>query len=59
MEAKLVETLPAGDGWQFEPKWNGFRCLVVRDGTNSCAAAGQGARAAARRLMHGPTRAHF
>jgi len=31
MEAKLVESLPAGDGWQFEPKWDGFRCLVFRD----------------------------
>ena len=32
MEAKLVESLPDGDGWQFEPKWDGFRCLVFRDG---------------------------
>jgi ATP-dependent DNA ligase len=32
MEAKLVEALPADDGWQFEPKWDGFRCLVFRDG---------------------------
>ena len=32
MEALLVEQLPAGEGWQFEPKWDGFRCLVVRDG---------------------------
>jgi ATP-dependent DNA ligase len=32
MEAKLAETLPAGEGWQFEPKWDGFRCLVFRDG---------------------------
>jgi ATP-dependent DNA ligase len=32
MEALLVEHLPADDGWQFEPKWDGFRCLVVRDG---------------------------
>lgn len=24
--------LPAGDGWQFEPKWDGFRTLVFRDG---------------------------
>lgn len=34
MEAKLVESLPTGDGWQFEPKWDGFRCLAFRDGTN-------------------------
>ena len=31
MEAKLVDELPAGKGWQFEPKWDGFRCLVFRD----------------------------
>jgi ATP-dependent DNA ligase len=32
MEAKLVEHLPDGEGWQFEPKWDGFRCLAWRDG---------------------------
>jgi ATP-dependent DNA ligase len=32
MEAKLVDSLPEGEGWQFEPKWDGFRCLVFRDG---------------------------
>ena len=32
MEAKLVDALPEGQGWQFEPKWDGFRCLVFRDG---------------------------
>lgn len=32
MEAKLVETLPEGPGWQFEPKWDGFRCIAMRDG---------------------------
>lgn len=32
MEAKLVESLPDAAGWQFEPKWDGFRCLVFRDG---------------------------
>jgi ATP-dependent DNA ligase len=32
MEAKLVDSLPEGDGWQYEPKWDGFRCLVFRDG---------------------------
>jgi ATP-dependent DNA ligase len=31
MEARLVDALPAGDGWQFEPKWDGFRCLAFRD----------------------------
>jgi len=32
MEAKSVEKLPAGDIWQYEPKWDGFRCLAFRDG---------------------------
>src|SRR5213595_1716754 len=32
MEAVLAEQLPEGDGWQFEPKWDGFRCLARRDG---------------------------
>ena len=33
MEARLVPAIPPGDGWQFEPKWDGFRCLAFRDGT--------------------------
>ena len=32
MEAKLVTELPEDPGWQFEPKWDGFRALVFRDG---------------------------
>ena len=32
MEARLVDRLPAGDGWQYEPKWDGFRCLAFRAG---------------------------
>jgi ATP-dependent DNA ligase len=32
MEALLAAELPDGDGWQFEPKWDGFRCLAHRDG---------------------------
>jgi ATP-dependent DNA ligase len=32
MEAKLVDALPTGDDWQYEPKWDGFRCLMFRDG---------------------------
>ncbi len=32
MEAKLVDELAAGPGWQYEPKWDGFRCLAFRDG---------------------------
>jgi ATP-dependent DNA ligase len=34
MEAKLVDDLPQGEGWQYEPKWDGFRCLVFRDGAD-------------------------
>ena len=35
MNARLVADLPSGDGpWQFEPKWDGFRCLVFRDRKN-------------------------
>jgi ATP-dependent DNA ligase len=32
MEAKLVSALPEDEGWQFEPKWDGFRALARRDG---------------------------
>lgn len=32
MEAKSVEALPIGPGWQFEPKWDGFRCLAFKAG---------------------------
>jgi ATP-dependent DNA ligase len=32
MEAKLVEALPSEPGWQFEPKWDGFRCLAFKQG---------------------------
>lgn len=32
MEAKLVTGFPEGEGWQFEPKWDGFRCIAVKDG---------------------------
>lgn len=32
MLAKRVEALPEGEGWVFEPKWDGFRVLVFRDG---------------------------
>lgn len=34
MEARSAATLPTGDGWQFEPKWDGFRCLAHRDGSS-------------------------
>src|SRR6185436_8240533 len=31
MEAQSVTELPEGSQWQYEPKWDGFRCLVFRD----------------------------
>ena len=34
MEALLAAELPDGDGWQYEPKWDGFRCIARRDGDN-------------------------
>lgn len=27
-----MDSLPEGEGWRFEPKWDGFRCLIFRDG---------------------------
>ncbi|MBC8031200.1 MAG: ATP-dependent DNA ligase [Pyrinomonadaceae bacterium] len=32
MEALLVNEMPTGDNWQYEPKWDGFRCIAFRDG---------------------------
>lgn len=32
MEALLAAELPDGERWQYEPKWDGFRCLALRDG---------------------------
>lgn len=32
MEAKAVDEIPRGDNWQYEPKWDGFRCLAFRKG---------------------------
>jgi ATP-dependent DNA ligase len=32
MEAKLVDEIPHGELWQYEPKWDGFRCVAFRDG---------------------------
>ncbi len=34
MEALLVSEIPAGENWEYEPKWDGFRCLAFRDGDN-------------------------
>jgi ATP-dependent DNA ligase len=30
MEARLVTDIPVGEHWQYEPKWDGFRCLIFR-----------------------------
>jgi ATP-dependent DNA ligase len=32
MEAESAGAIPQGDQWQYEPKWDGFRCLAFRDG---------------------------
>jgi ATP-dependent DNA ligase len=32
MEALSVDEMPVGSEWQYEPKWDGFRCLAFRDG---------------------------
>lgn len=32
MEAVSADKIPEGDNWQYEPKWDGFRCVAFRDG---------------------------
>ncbi|MET3973220.1 ATP-dependent DNA ligase [Bradyrhizobium sp. S3.9.1] len=32
MEARSVDAIPIGELWLYEPKWDGFRCLLVREG---------------------------
>jgi ATP-dependent DNA ligase len=32
MEARSVDEIPVGDDWQYEPKWDGFRCIAFRNG---------------------------
>src|SRR5262252_4866596 len=32
MEAVSAGSIPKGEGWQYEPKWDGFRCLAFKDG---------------------------
>lgn len=34
MEARTVDEIPDGEGWQYEPKWDGFRCLAFRNGNS-------------------------
>jgi ATP-dependent DNA ligase len=33
MEGASVKSIPTGPQWQYEPKWDGFRCLAFRDGS--------------------------
>jgi ATP-dependent DNA ligase len=33
MEARLAKALPSGGGWQYEPKWDGFRCIAFKNGS--------------------------
>ena len=42
METRLVGELPSGSGWQFEPKWDGFRCLASRKGRSVAMSAKSG-----------------
>src|ERR1051325_3548125 len=32
MDALLVDDIPEGEGWIYEPKWDGFRCIIFREG---------------------------
>ena len=32
MESRSADEIPTGSGWQYEPKWDGFRCVAFRDG---------------------------
>ena len=34
MLAKLADTIPVGDSWIYEPKWDGFRALIFKDGAD-------------------------
>lgn len=34
MEARSVDSIPTGETWQYEPKWDGFRCLLAREGAS-------------------------
>jgi ATP-dependent DNA ligase len=34
METRSVEEIPSGPDWQYEPKWDGFRCIAFRDADN-------------------------
>ncbi|HEX4639095.1 MAG TPA: ATP-dependent DNA ligase [Chthoniobacterales bacterium] len=34
METRPADEIPSERGWQYEPKWDGFRCIAFRDGEN-------------------------
>src|SRR5437763_2222774 len=34
METRSVDEIPSGPDWQYEPKWDGFRCIAFRDREN-------------------------
>jgi ATP-dependent DNA ligase len=34
MEALSVDRIPVGPEWQYEPKWDGFRCIIFRNGAS-------------------------
>src|SRR3954449_1695588 len=34
MEAQQADEIPTNGAWQYEPKWDGFRCVAFRDGEN-------------------------
>src|SRR5690242_17061310 len=34
MEARSVDVVPGGPEWQYEPKWDGFRCILSRGGNH-------------------------
>ncbi len=34
MEATVADEVPVGEDWQYEPKWDGFRCLAFREGAS-------------------------
>lgn len=43
MEARSAASLPDDEGWQYEPKWDGFRCLayVAQNAVHLCSKAGK------------------
>lgn len=34
MQAQIVGEIPRGPDWQYEPKWDGFRCIAFREGSS-------------------------